>query len=299
VVDPDAGAQAEARRQGLPAWPALVDALAYAPLDAAIVCSPPWEHAEQAVACLSSGLAVLVEKPLALSLADGASVARASLAAGRPAFVGQNFRFLPRERSVRKALAEGSVGRPLHAVVVSARPATAARPHLSAVPHGPVWDICLHHLDALRTRFGAPPERVTARIESWAESRLHVELGLHWPDGFRIAYTHSEGAPGFHHWEWIEGEERALVVSDQSVSMIAPDGRARRVPDPGKATPERAILEDFLAAARGERASELSAAENLATVAIVEAVLRSAELGREVPVEDVSGAAASGEVVHQ
>jgi predicted dehydrogenase len=295
AVDPDGGAQAEARRQGLHAWAVIDEALADASLDAAIISSPPGEHARQAIACLRSGLPVLIEKPLALSLADAAAVARASLAAGRPALVGQNFRFLPRERSVRKALAEGGIGRPLRAVIVSARPATAARPHLSAIPCGPVWDICLHHLDALRIRFGALPATVTARIHSPeasdAPGRLHVELSLHWPGGLRVAYTHSEGAPGFYHWEWIEGADRALIVEGQRVSVIFPSHRARRVPDPGRTTPEQAILQDFLATARGERASELTVAENISTVALVEAVLRSAELGRELALDEVLGAA--------
>ena len=104
VVDPDPAAQERARGAGLRTWSTIQEAQGLGGVEAAIVASPPWEHAGQALECLSLGLPTLVEKPFALSLEEAASVARESARLGIPVAVGQNFRFLRRERAVRKAL---------------------------------------------------------------------------------------------------------------------------------------------------------------------------------------------------
>jgi predicted dehydrogenase len=296
VVDPEPQALAAARAAGLSGWAALDEALEGAEAAVAIVASPPGEHADQALACLRAGLAVLVEKPFALSLHEAARVARESARLGVPAAVAQNFRFLRRERAVRRALAL-DVGRPLSASVVSARPAAAAMPHLEAVEHGPLWDICIHHLDALRIRFGAPPETVELTVTALGgppAGRALYGIELRWADGPVVSYRHSEGAPGYHHSEWIECERRAVVVDDQDVGVLFPRSRARPV-SPGRGPePEQAVLDDFLGALRSGRQSSLGADDNLLTVATVEAAVRSEELGRPVrPAEVLETAGAA------
>ena len=289
AFDPEPEALAEARRRGLRTFESFAAAARHPGTEAAIVSSPPWAHREQAVACLEQGLAVLVEKPLALSVADAAAVASASDEAGRPVVVGQNFRFLERERAIRKVLEAGRIGLPISAVVVSARPPSAARPHLASVAYGPIWDICLHHVDALRLRFRGPPRAVRASVRQVPETSTQTfELSLAWPTGFSVVYRHSEGAPGFYHYEWIEGDRRAILVHDQKVSLFFPGHRPRRVAPPRGPVPEQAVLGDFLLSVRGRHVSALSAADNLATVATVEAAVSSIELARDVEISEIA-----------
>ena len=235
-------------------------------------------------------MAVLVEKPFALSLEAAARVAQESAALGIPVAVGQNFRFLRRERAVRKALRMG-IGRPLGGSIVSARPAAAAMPHLGSIQDGPLWDICIHHLDALRMRFGAAPEQVAMRITRLGGARARFELVLEWRDGPVVVYQHSEGAPGYYHSEWIEGEQRAILVNDQKVSVLFPSRRARAVRVPRRPEPEQAVLDDFLEALRTGSAPGLSAEDNLLTVATVEAAIRANALGRPVTLSEIGDAA--------
>lgn len=290
VVDPDPVAVEHARRAGLDAWPTLEEGLASARCDGAIVASPPSEHPDQAIACLHAGVAALVEKPFALSVEAGARVARESAALGIPVVVGQNFRFLPRERAVRKALQMG-VGRPLGGSIVSARSTAVAMPHLREIQHGPLWDIGIHHLDALRVRFGAAPEQVAMSVTRLGESptgpRLRFELVLEWLDGPAVLYQHSEGAPGYHHSEWIEGDSRAILVDDQRVSVLFPSHRPRTVRVPRGPRPEQAVLDAFLEAQATGDAAGLGADDNLLTLAMVEAAVRAEALGRPVRLSEI------------
>jgi predicted dehydrogenase len=281
AVDPDPTALEAARAAGLTAWATIEDALEAAGWQAAIVASPPNEHPDHAIGCLNAGLAALVEKPLALSMEAAGRIAQASAAGGIPVTVGQNFRFLRRERGVKKAL-ESGVGRPVGASIVSARSAAVAMPHLSALPNGPLWDIGIHHLDALRVRLGRPPKQVSMKVTHLGDDRQRFDVRLDWSDGPSILYQHSEGAPGYYHSEWIECESRAILVDDQDVSLLFPSQRPRRVRVPRGPEPEQTVLDQFLESLGTGEAGPLGADDNLLTVAMLEAAMRSEVLGRPV-----------------
>ena len=73
------------------------DLLASEPdLDAAIIATPDWVHADQAVACLEGGLHVYCEKEMATTLEGGRRMVRAARAAGRRLQVGRQHRSNPR-----------------------------------------------------------------------------------------------------------------------------------------------------------------------------------------------------------
>ncbi|NML50679.1 Gfo/Idh/MocA family oxidoreductase [Streptomyces sp. R302] len=82
------------------------------------LCTPPFLHAEQAVACLESGAWVWCEKPVALSLAE---LDRIQAAEG-PAVAGAVFqhRYGSGARYLRDRIAAGALGRPLVAQCVTA-----------------------------------------------------------------------------------------------------------------------------------------------------------------------------------
>jgi predicted dehydrogenase len=289
VVDPDPAARRAAQTSGLRAWPSLGDALADPLADglagAAVVASPPADHVDAARVCVRAGLPALVEKPLALSWREAAAVAADAHQAGVPVLVAQNFRFLPRERAVRAAVRDGRVGAVTAVSVDSGRSPAAVAAHVRALPHGFLWDFCLHHLDALRARFGAPPEEVG-----------DVELGdgivaarLRWP-GFDVAYRHSDRRAGYHYRERVDGTAGTVLVDDRRVRVVS-GGRERGLKASAAAAPEDVLLAELVAAATATAAaglgpgpSALGAADNIATIATVEAVIEAAAHGRPVPV---------------
>lgn len=88
---------------GVPVFERSADLLA-APLDAALIATPPATHAELAIEALEAGLHVLVEKPMALSLADAHRMVAAANASGRLLLVGFNRRFHPAYLQLRGQL---------------------------------------------------------------------------------------------------------------------------------------------------------------------------------------------------
>ncbi len=80
-------------------------------VDAVYVATPTQLHAEHAVLAAKSGKAVVVEKPMATSLADGLAIVEAAEAAGVALVVGHSQSFEAPVRAMRELVEGGSLGR--------------------------------------------------------------------------------------------------------------------------------------------------------------------------------------------
>jgi UDP-2-acetamido-3-amino-2,3-dideoxy-glucuronate N-acetyltransferase len=80
------------------------------PIDAVVVATPAFMHADMALAGLAAGKHIFVEKPLALSVADGERVADAAASARRVAFVGHLLLYHPAVRTLRSLVERGEIG---------------------------------------------------------------------------------------------------------------------------------------------------------------------------------------------
>jgi predicted dehydrogenase len=86
-------------------------------IDIVDICAPGFLHAEIAVAALAAGKHVLVEKPLANTLAEAESMAvaaREARAGGVQSMVGFNYRRVPALALARELIAEGRIGTVRH-----------------------------------------------------------------------------------------------------------------------------------------------------------------------------------------
>jgi UDP-N-acetyl-2-amino-2-deoxyglucuronate dehydrogenase len=81
-------------------------------LDAVIVCTPHPLHAQQAIAAARAGLHVVVEKPMALSVADCSTMIAAADEASVLLSVISQRRWQPAVRRVKAAVDEGRIGAP-------------------------------------------------------------------------------------------------------------------------------------------------------------------------------------------
>ena len=106
--------EALADRWGVPGRFTDPDELLAADLDAVVVATANDSHRDLAVAALQRGLHVLCEKPLGLDVAQAEEMADLALARGATTMVPFTYRYLPVNRWVRRLVAEGFVGRPLH-----------------------------------------------------------------------------------------------------------------------------------------------------------------------------------------
>jgi 1,5-anhydro-D-fructose reductase (1,5-anhydro-D-mannitol-forming) len=84
-------------------------------VDAVYVATPNLLHAEQTIAALEAGKHVLVEKPMALSLAQGEAMADAARAAGRQLGLGFHLRYHPVHQEMRRRIQAGDIGEVVYA----------------------------------------------------------------------------------------------------------------------------------------------------------------------------------------
>jgi UDP-N-acetylglucosamine 3-dehydrogenase len=130
-------------------------------LDAVIVATPAGLHEPVALSAIEAGFAVLVEKPLAPSLAEGRRLAEAAALAGVPLMTGHIERFNPALTELAKRVRAGDIGRVLQ---ITARRAGAIRVPPTDV--NVVYDSALHEIDAMRFVLGSEVEEVTANAQS-------------------------------------------------------------------------------------------------------------------------------------
>ena len=79
-------------------------------IDAVVVAVPPRFHLALTLEALAAGKHVLVEKPAFLTMADYRAVLEARERAGRVVLVGENDHYKPLAVTLRRLLAEGSIG---------------------------------------------------------------------------------------------------------------------------------------------------------------------------------------------
>jgi predicted dehydrogenase len=79
-------------------------------VDAAIVTTPDWTHTEIAIDLLRAGIAVYLEKPLAITVEDADAVLNTAAETGTPLYVGHNFRHAAVVRLMREVIERGEIG---------------------------------------------------------------------------------------------------------------------------------------------------------------------------------------------
>ena len=82
-------------------------------VDAVVISSPNFLHAEQTIAAAQAGKHVWCEKPMALTSADAQRMVEAVSKAGVASFIGFSVRFDPTVRKIKEIFASGKLGDPI------------------------------------------------------------------------------------------------------------------------------------------------------------------------------------------
>ncbi|MEX0711422.1 MAG: Gfo/Idh/MocA family oxidoreductase [Pirellulales bacterium] len=138
-----------------PQWQALV---ADPAIDLVDICLPPALHAEVAIAALAAGKHVLVEKPLALTPADGERMVRAAQRTGKLLMVGQVLPFFPEYAQAHKLVTGGKHGKLLgaHFKRIISDPLWIKDFYDPGRVGGPVVDLHIHDAHFIRLLCGMP-----------------------------------------------------------------------------------------------------------------------------------------------
>jgi predicted dehydrogenase len=96
-------------------FPHYKDLLREKHIDAVSVCTPNYFHAEPTIAALKAGKHVIVEKPMAMNVAEAEAMVKAAEKARKVLVVGFQFRYTPNAQMLKRASADGRLGRILYA----------------------------------------------------------------------------------------------------------------------------------------------------------------------------------------
>nr|WP_313039565.1 Gfo/Idh/MocA family oxidoreductase [Brevundimonas diminuta] len=163
VFDPDAvTAEGVAAAYGAAAV-TTAEAFVAAGLDAAVIATPNRYHAELGVALLNAGVHVLVEKPIAATVADAQAMIDAARANDRVLMVGHVERFNPAVETVKRAI-DGDEIISIQITRVGPFP-----PRMGEV--GVVIDLAVHDIDIIRHLTGSGMTEVQSLLGHTHASR--------------------------------------------------------------------------------------------------------------------------------
>ena len=260
-------------------------------IDAVIVASPTYLHAEHAIAAARGGKHVFAEKPIARTLEDGQAMIDACERAGVQLVIGQVVRFFPEYRKAKELIDSGALGKPALATMTRGTyPVGDARPwYLDAARSGRVvLDLMLHDLDTLRWWFGEPA-RVYGRQLGGTAGLDYALATVRYTDG-PIVHLESSWAEhsGFRTTFEIRGDAGLVTHDSRAAAPLQaqfPDGGAGPAVIPAPTlveTPYRRQFREFLRRIAGGEQPFVSGREALRSLGLALAVLRSAETGEVV-----------------
>lgn len=132
-------------------------------IDAVDICLPTPLHREVTEAALAAGKHVLLEKPLAMSEADGTALVSAAAATDKVVMIAHVLRFWPEYVELKRVIDSGELGKPLAAITARRQPFPLWSALLkdASSTGGAIYDMLVHDFDAMNWVMGTPT-RVTA-----------------------------------------------------------------------------------------------------------------------------------------
>jgi predicted dehydrogenase len=273
----------------------MEDAFGSTPADFCIIVIPPAAHRRAAVGAAQCGMDILSEKPIADTWDDCVAIFEAVRTAGVRMQVVQNYRFTPRILTLKKAVADGAIGRTNYvmsrfAADYRSRGAWGAFRH--EIAHSLLVEGTIHHFDQLRNLADAD----CALISGWEWNPGHPSF-----DGECCAtyamrmvngvFAHYEGnclaaaSQNSWHAEYyrVEGDEGAAVLDrDGKVRVLrhtAGKGLTEEDVPPVSAQWEghKAIIHQFLEWRAGEPEPPTALDDNIKSVAMLFGAIEASE----------------------
>jgi predicted dehydrogenase len=273
------------------------DATARAHADAAIVAAPLSGRAGHAVEALNAGLSVLIERPFANSLREAARVIAATRGEPYRATVVQPGRFAACQWTLRQYVRAGTLGSVTLVSCADRRAAAPTHDALEATALSQVWLAAVDDFDSIRGILGRNAVAVIARAPAAAGGGVHGSITdaiVEMEGGIYMPYHGSLVASRSEHALWIDGD-RGSIWTDRVRVWWRQRGWPVFVPvrrrEASRADGVGAVLDQFRSATTDRVVAETSAADNLGTLAMVEAAVGSMATESIARIGDLLGAA--------
>lgn len=313
VVDPAPAAADLAAVAGVPLYASLDALLASDRPDGVVLATPNQLHVAHALAGLQAGLPMLLEKPVAPTVAEAECLLQAATAANARILIGHHRAHSPIMAAARAVVESGQLGR-LVTVVGSC---TFFKPdhYFEDGPWrrqpggGPILINMIHEVHNLRLLCG----EITA-VQAIASNALRgfpvedtVAITLQFASGALGTFMLSDTAASARNWEHTSQENKAYpryddedcyVISGTHGSLSVPTMRIRRYPDGADRSwwkpfetrvagvlrddPLKRQMEHFGAVVRGEALPLVSLQDGVQNLRVTEAITQAARSGQTV-----------------
>jgi predicted dehydrogenase len=278
-----------------------------------VLATPNQLHVPQALLCVEAGLPVLLEKPLAMNVAEGVQLVEAAEKKGAKVLVGHHRTHSPIMAKAREVIASGRLGR-LVAVMGSAtflKPDEyfADGPWRREPGGGPILLNMIHEVHNLRMLCGD-----IVAVQAFASNAVRgfavedtVAINLRFANGALGTFLLSDTAASPRSWEQTSQENKAYptyededcyVISGTNGSLSVPTMRLKTYPNPKDRSwwkpfesgvvgmvrddPLKHQMEHFGAVVRGEAQPLVTARDGLENLRITEAIAQAARTGQIV-----------------
>ena len=263
-------------------------------LDCVSVATPDDSHAEYAIAALRAGKHVLVEKPMAMTVAECTAILAARDAGKSKLMVNYHNRWYPAFAEARRSIRAGEIGKPVSANFVLSNTLSWVLGSMKwGNRSGPEWFLMSHIADLAFWLTGDTPAAVSAMA---AEGVLRSK-GIRTRDVVKAtlmmrggAVVHLESSwilpPAWRNpinemWLSIQGESgRVDVNADQeNLTLVA---REYRTPFVLNHLTEEPPIRDFITCVLEDTPSPVTGEEGLLVTQALEAIVRSYTEGRTI-----------------
>jgi predicted dehydrogenase len=283
-------------------FPTLTEAIAGTDAEAVVVTLPLPLHAPVAREALLAGKHVVVEKPFARTFEEAHSLVDLAEKSSRVLAVSQNYRFFAAPQAAYQFVRDAWFGQ-LHTVQVDFRLNAVAEGYgdrHQALPNPLLADMAVHHFDLMRMVIGEDPVELSCR--AWVPRGSPYQMPpcavivLTFPSGVVVNYRGSwvdqaPKTPWAGRWQmdfdqgslfWTSRGDRPLVNAQDRMSIRRLNSEPEELHvEPIPKYDRLGVLNAFAAAIRSGTPPSFfpSGRDNLSTLSIVEAAIKSSSLG--------------------
>jgi len=219
VVDASPEARATAQRlYHCKTVATIEEALADPQVDAVVLATPARTHHDLALAALNAGKHLLIEKPLAMSVAEGRAIVQVAAEQERVLMVGHVFEYNPAVHYIKRAIDAGELGEVYYLY--------SRRVNLGRVQSdiNALWSIAPHDISIAIHLLGQAPEAVSCHGAACLNGQVEdvIFLTLHFP-GNVLCHIHVSWLDPSKTRELTVVGSRKMIVYDD----VATEGKVR------------------------------------------------------------------------
>ena len=272
-------------------------------VDAVSICVENRSHAEICTAALYAGKHVLVEKPMAVTLAECESMVAAAERNGRHLMVGHNMRFDPVHRKAKQMLDSGIIGDVItfRTILGNSGPEGWSLEGTwffdkNKAAMGALSDMGIHKVDLIQYLLGQKVIETTAKVVTLNKRDDNGKL-ISLDDNALCILKMSGGALGTMAASWtVYGHEcqstvlygtkgLMMIYSEPSAPIIINDLEGNRTSFAFETTSHNSgVIDEFVDALVHDREPEVSGKEALTTMRTIFGSIRSSDIARPVAV---------------